>query len=92
LHTKRDREAVAPRDFVAEDLQQEILMRELLLARQREALGQRVEHARQLQPPQDGFEIRIDHSGRRHEDSSPSEAALGSGSLYVSVRPDHVPR
>ena len=57
-------------------------MRHLLLAREREPLGQRVEHARQLQPPQDGFQIRTDHIGGRHEDSSPSEAALGSGSLY----------
>ena len=63
---ERDGEAVAPRDFVAEDLQQEILMRHLLLAREREPLGQRVEHARQLQPPQDGFQIRTDHIGGRH--------------------------
>ena len=82
LHPQGDREAVAAGGFVAEDLQQEILMRHLLLARERESLGQRVEHARQLQPPQDGFEIRTDHIGRRHEDSSPSEAALGSGSWY----------
>ena len=34
-----------------------ILMRHLLLARQREQLGQRIEHARELQPPQDGFRI-----------------------------------
>ena len=35
-------------------------MRHLLLAREREALGQRVEHARQLEPAQDGFQIRTD--------------------------------
>ena len=39
LHAQRDGEAVAPRDFVAEDLQQQILMRHLLLARQRERSG-----------------------------------------------------
>ena len=41
-------------------------MRHLLLAREREALGERIEHARQLQPPQDGFQIRADHIGGRH--------------------------
>jgi hypothetical protein len=85
LHTERDGQAVAAGGFVAEDLQQEIVMRHLLLAREREPLGERVEHARQLQPPQDGFEIRTDHVGRRHEDSSPSEAARASGSLYWVV-------
>ena len=43
---QRDGEAFAPRDLIAEDLQQEILMGHCLLARQGEALGQRVEHAR----------------------------------------------
>jgi hypothetical protein len=40
--------------FVAEHLQQQIVMGHLLLARECQPLGQRVEHARQLQPPQDG--------------------------------------
>jgi len=39
LDTQRDGEGFAPRDFVAEDLQQEILMRHLLLARERERSG-----------------------------------------------------
>ena len=51
-------------------------MRHLLLAREREPLGQRVEHARQLEPPQDGFEIRTDDIGR-HCESSPSEGGRG---------------
>jgi hypothetical protein len=39
LHTERDRVAVAPGDFVAEDLEQQILMRHLLLARERQRSG-----------------------------------------------------
>jgi hypothetical protein len=76
LHAQRDGETLAPCDFVAEDLQQEILVRHLLLARECEALGEGVEHARQLEPSQDGFEIRADDI-RSHADSSPSEAAAG---------------
>ena len=66
LDPQRDGEAVAPRDFVAEDLEQQIVMRHLLLAREREPLGQRVEHARQLEPPQDGFQIGTDPISGRH--------------------------
>jgi len=85
LDAERDGEAVAPRDFVAEDLQQEILMRELLLARPREAIGQRIEHARQLQPSPDGFEIGADRIGGGHCESSPSDDVAGrSGSAYWS--------
>ena len=72
----------AAAEVVSWDLQQEILMRHLLLARERQPLGQRVEHTRQLQPPQDGLEIRRDPIGRGHEDSSPSAAAPAKGSLY----------
>jgi hypothetical protein len=84
LHAEGDGEALPPGDFVAEDLEKQILMRHLLLARQREALGQRVEHARQLEPPQDGLQIRVDHIGGRHRDSSPSAAAR-NGSLYCEA-------
>ena len=66
LDAHGDGQAVAAGDFIAEDLQQEVLLRHLVLARQRESLGQRIEHARQLEPPQDGFQIRADHIGRRH--------------------------
>jgi hypothetical protein len=57
-------------------------MGHLLLARQREPLGQDVEHARELEAAQDGFQIRTDDFGRGHSVSSPSEAAAASGSLY----------
>ena len=84
LHAERDREALSPGDFVTEHLEEQILVRHLLLARKREPLRQGVEHARQFQPPQYGFQIRADHIGGRHRDSSPSEAAW-SGSLYCEA-------
>jgi ribosomal protein S27E len=49
VRTRARRRAVAATDLVAEDEQQEILMRHLLLPCEREAYGKRVEHARQLQ-------------------------------------------
>lgn len=63
LHAQRDGETLAPCDFVAEDLQQEILVRHLLLARECEALGEGVEHARQLEPSQDGLRSGLMTSG-----------------------------
>ena len=83
LHAERDAEAVASGDFVAEDEEQQILMRHLLLAREREALRQGVEHARELEPAQDGFQIRTDRVGG-HWDSSPvvDRAAARSGNAY----------
>src|SRR5207249_1937967 len=49
LHAKRHRETVPPGDFVAEDEQEPVLMRQLLLAREDEPLRQRVEEAPQAQ-------------------------------------------
>src|SRR5262252_4238565 len=46
-----DGEAVTPRRFVGEDEGEEVLMRQLLLPREDESLGQRVEHASELQAP-----------------------------------------
>jgi hypothetical protein len=66
LDPQRDGETVAPRHFVAEHLQEEILMGHLLLSRERQPFGQCIEDARQLQPAQDGFQIRTNHVGRRH--------------------------
>jgi hypothetical protein len=83
LHAEGDREALAPGDFVAEDEQQQILMRHLLLMGEHEPLRQDVEDQRQLQASQHAFQIRIDDLSR-HCESSPSDAgaAGGSGSAY----------
>ena len=55
LHAQRDREAVAPGGFIAEDEQQPILMRHLLLPRQDEALGQGVQDPREAEAAEDRF-------------------------------------
>ena len=66
LDAQRDGEAVAPRDLIAEDEEQEVLVRHLLLTGERESLGQRVEHARELQTTEHGFQIGTDRiSGHR---------------------------
>src|SRR5262252_11053192 len=81
LDAEDDGEAVASRRFVAEDESQEVLMRHLLLAREDESLGQRVEHAPELQAPEDGFEIGTDHVGG-HSTSPSERRARGSGNAY----------
>ena len=64
LGAERDGLAVAAGGLVAEDEQQEVLVRHLLLARQDEPLGQRVEHAGELEAPEDGPEVGRDRIGR----------------------------
>ena len=77
---QRDGGAVAARDLVAEDEEQEVLVRHLLLARQDEALGQRVEQAAELEAAQHGREIGGDRVGR-HRCTS-----LGRGGRAVRAR------
>jgi hypothetical protein len=50
-------EAVATRTLAGENEEEEVLVRHLLLSRENEALGERVEHARDLEPAQDGLEV-----------------------------------
>ncbi len=52
--------AVAPLGFVGEGEQQEVLVGHLLLAREGEALGQRVEHLRELEAAEHGLQLRRD--------------------------------
>lgn len=66
LDAQRHGQTLPACDFVTEHLQEQILVGQLLLARQCQPLGERVEHARQLQPSQHGFQIGTDHIGRGH--------------------------
>src|ERR1700758_1429976 len=70
LRPQRNRQAVAWRVFVAENQQQPILMRHFLLSGEHEPLGQGIQHARELQPPQHDFQIGTDPFGS-HWESSP---------------------
>src|SRR2546427_4054814 len=83
LHAERHGETVPPGDFVAEDEEEPVLMRQLLLAREHEPLRQGVEDPPQAQAAQDGLQIGADGLGR-HWDSPPSEdaSAARSGRAY----------
>jgi len=59
-----DGKRVAARGFITEDDQEEILIGQRLLARQAEPLGQGVEHPRQFETAEDGFEVRRDQVSR----------------------------
>jgi len=80
LHPEGHAQTIAPGDFITQDEQQEIVRRHLLLAREREPLGERIEDARELEPAQDGFQIGTDAIGRHG--ASPSGGAARSGSAY----------
>ena len=69
LCTRRRGRAVATLALVGEQQEQEILVRHLLLAGEREALGKRVEEFAEAQAAHRGLEVRADWIG--HE-SSPS--------------------
>jgi len=75
---QRDGGAVAAGDLVAEREEEEVLVGELLLAGEDETLGERVEEAAELEPPQDRLEVRGDHLGRHR--ASPS--CRGRGIVY----------
>ena len=60
LDAEGDGQALPAGDLVAEDQQQEILVRHLLLAREHEPLGQGVEHAREFEPTEGGLQIGAD--------------------------------
>src|SRR5262252_3104051 len=82
LDAEGDRETVPSCSFIAEHQGQEVLMRELLLPREDQPLGQRVEHAPEFQAPQDGLQIRTD--GISGHSASPSERRVAgdSGNAY----------
>jgi hypothetical protein len=82
LRAQRAREAVAARGLVGEHEQEEVLVRHLLLSRESEAIGQRVEHARELEPAQDGLEIGCDCFGGHVFSSGFSVSRDASGSAY----------
>jgi signal transduction histidine kinase len=56
----------AARDFVREQQKEEVLVRHLLLAREREAIGQRVEQSSELQASKRRRKVGADHVRRRH--------------------------
>src|SRR6516165_1890361 len=70
LRPQGNAQAVAASHFVAEEEQQPILMRHLLLPGEHEPLGQAVQQGRELEPAQHGFQIGTDHFGS-HWGSSP---------------------
>src|SRR5262249_31326358 len=61
--TKSDGHAVPTLYLVLEHEEEQILMGHLLLASQSEAFGKRVQHPRELQASQHGFEVRGDRVG-----------------------------
>ena len=63
LRAHRGGVALAAIDLVAEQQHEKVLMRHLLLAREREPLGQRVEQLAELQPAQRGLQVGVDHVG-----------------------------
>src|SRR5271170_5578326 len=57
LRAERGSEAISTRSFVLQHQEQQVLMRHLLLSRERQPLGQRVEHAAELEPLERGPEL-----------------------------------
>jgi hypothetical protein len=73
-----DGSGVAASDLVGEDDQQEVLVGHRLLAGEREAVGQRVEQAAELEPAQRRLELRCDDVGG-HRAPPRSAGTSGSG-------------
>ena len=65
LGAQGDGEAIAPLSFVGEDEEKEVLVRGFVLSSEQKPLGQGVEHARELESPEDGSKIGFDGFGHR---------------------------
>jgi len=78
LGARRRRGAVAALALVGEQEEQEVLVRHLLLAGERDALGERVEELAETQPAHDGLEVGADGIGHEFSPSSMACATQGS--------------
>jgi hypothetical protein len=65
LGAKSGREGVATLSLVGEDEEKEVLVRGFVLSSEQKPLGQGVEHARELESPEDGSKIGFDGFGHR---------------------------
>jgi hypothetical protein len=72
-------QAVPARHFIGEDEQEEVLGRQRLLAHEGEALGERVEDAREPEAPQHGFQVGRDQVGGHAGAPSSGRSATGRG-------------